>query len=165
MRSAVLAALVASLAAPVAADDALVARGAYLAAIMDCGGCHSGRLPGGEIDPAAHLTGGTVGFEMPGLGMFWPPNLTPDPTGLGGWSAAEIADAVRKGVRPDGRQLAPVMPWSSYAVLSDADATALATYLASLPAAANRVPGPLGPDEAAPLPVYRVTPPQGGPSN
>jgi mono/diheme cytochrome c family protein len=159
------AALAALLSAPAAADDALVARGAYLAAIMDCAGCHSGRLPTGEIDPATHLTGGTVGFEMPGLGSFWPPNLTPDATGLGGWSAAEIAAAVRAGLRPDGRQLAPVMPWPSYAVLNDADAAALAAYLMSLAPVANRVPGPLGPGEAAPLPFYRVTPPESGPSN
>lgn len=152
------AALAAHLAAPAGADDE-VARGAYLAAIMDCEGCHSGRFPDGRIDADRHLTGGTVGFEIPGLGVFWPPNLTPDATGLGGWTAEEIAAAVREGRRPDGRILAPIMPWASYSAMTDADAFALAAYLMSLDPVANRVPGPLGVDAAAPLPFYRVMPP------
>jgi cytochrome c553 len=140
-----------------AAGDA--ERGAYLASIMDCEGCHSGRGPDGAIDPAQHLTGGTLGFELPGLGTFWPPNLTPNPEGLGGWTDEEVAAAIRTGVRPDGRQLAPIMPWQSYAALTDADAADLVAYLRSLPVSANRMPAPLAPGEPAPAPFLRVIPP------
>lgn len=113
--------------------DEVTARGEYLASIMDCGGCHTRGALIGKPDPAFHLAGSDVGFELPGLGYFYPPNLTPDPdSGLGKWSAADIVKAVRTGVRPDGRILAPVMPYHSYGKLTDADANALAQYLKSL---------------------------------
>lgn len=138
-----------------------VDRGAYLARIMDCAGCHMPRGADGAPIAGAGLSGGTVGFEIPGLGIFWGPNLTPDATGLGGWSAAEIVAAIRTGQRPDGRILAPAMPWPAYAGLSDADAAALAAYLASLPAVAAPRIDPVGSAAAAPAPFYRVTLPQG----
>jgi mono/diheme cytochrome c family protein len=102
-------------------------RGEYLATIMDCAGCHTPGALTGKPDPARHLGGAEVGFEIPGLGIFYPPNLTPDPeTGLGAWSEGDIVTAVRTGARPDGRILAPVMPYHNYARLTDADAQALA---------------------------------------
>lgn len=137
-----------------------VERGAYLAAIMDCAGCHSGRTPDGALAPDQHLTGGTIGFELPGLGTFWPPNLTSSPEGLGAWSDEEIVAAIRTGARPDGRQLAPMMPYMSYAALNDGDAAALVAYLRSLPPSPNRVPEPMGADSAgAPAPFFRIVPP------
>jgi cytochrome c553 len=94
------------------------------------------------------------------MGVFYGPNLTPDPeTGLGTWSEAEIVTAIRTGQRPDGRMLAPVMPWMNLAALSDEDALALAAYLKSLPPVSNRVPGPVGPDQPAPAFVMRIVPP------
>lgn len=144
--------------AALAGGDA--SRGAYLAAIMDCQGCHSGRLQDGRIDPAAHLTGGSIGFELAGLGIFYPPNLTPDAaTGLGTWSEAEVAAAIREGVRPDGRILAPIMPYESYHVMTDADATDLVAYLRSLPATEHAVPGPLATAETATAPYFTVVVP------
>lgn len=123
-------------------------RGAYLAAIMDCGGCHTPGNLLGKPDIERHLGGGDVGFEIPGLGIFYPPNLTPDPeTGLGTWSEAEVVAAVRTGVRPDGRILAPAMPYHAYGSLSDSDARALAAYLLSRTPISNRVPGIVGPGE------------------
>jgi mono/diheme cytochrome c family protein len=142
------------------ASDA-VPRGAYLARIMDCGGCHTTGALVGQPDPARHLAGSTVGFAIPGLGIFYPPNLTPDAeTGLGGWSEADIVKAVRTGVRPDGRELAPAMPWRSYAALSDADALALAGYLKSLPPVRHAVPPPVGPSERPKAPYLAVVAPQ-----
>lgn len=143
-----------------AAGAGEVERGAYLAAIMDCQGCHSGRLENGAIDPAAHLTGGPLGFELPGLGIFFPPNLTPDAaTGLGAWSDGEVVRAVREGVRPDGRILAPIMPWESYRALTDADAAALVAYLRSLEPVERAVPAPVGPGETAAGPYLGVVVP------
>lgn len=146
-------------AGPAVAGDA--EHGRYLVTIMDCQGCHSGRLADGTLDPDAHLTGGVVGFELPGLGVFYPPNLTPDrETGLGTWSDAEIGTAIRTGERPDGRILAPIMPWMSYAVLSDADLADVIAYLRTLPPAANRVPGPYGPGESIPAPYLAMLMPE-----
>src|SRR5256885_325931 len=79
------------------AQDA-VARGKYLTTF---GGCHDCHTPGyffGKPDEKRHLAGSEVGFEIPGMGVFHGPNLTPDKdTGLGNWSAAEIVTALQTG--------------------------------------------------------------------
>jgi mono/diheme cytochrome c family protein len=135
-------------------------RGAYLARIMDCGGCHTPGAAIGQPKEDQALTGGDVGFGVPKLGVFFPPNLTPDKnTGLGSWSEADIIRAFREGVRPDGRSLAPAMPWRSYAALTDQDATDLAVYLKSLRATARKVPGPFGPNEKVSAPHFSVITP------
>lgn len=109
-------------------------RGRYLAEIMDCTGCHTRGVMLGKPDMALFLAGSEVGFHLPGLGIVYPPNLTPDAeTGLGSWSEDDIIRAVRTGERPDGRILAPIMPWRSYSALTDEDAAHLAAYLKSLP--------------------------------
>jgi mono/diheme cytochrome c family protein len=137
-----------------------IERGEYLSRIMDCGGCHTGGALVGKPDPARHLAGSDIGFAIPDLGIFYPPNLTPDAeTGLGGWTEAEIIAAVRTGVRPDGRELAPIMPWHSYAVLKDADAESLAAYLKSLPPVRFAAPAPVGWGEKASAPYLSVTAP------
>jgi len=136
------------------------ARGEYLAAIMDCAGCHTPGTMLGKPDQQRHLAGSEVGFEIPGLGVFYPPNLTPDAeTGLGRWSTTDIVTAVRTGVRPDGRVLAPVMPYKSYAALSDADAEALASYLKSIKPVRHRAPVLAGPSEKPASPYLAVVVP------
>jgi hypothetical protein len=60
-----------------------------------------------------------VGFEIPGVGVFVGSNITPDKeTGIGEWSAEEIVTAIQTGKRPDGRMLAPIMPWHALAQLT-----------------------------------------------
>ena len=135
-------------------------RGEYLATIMDCGGCHTGGALAGQPDPRLHLAGSAIGFGIPGFGVFYPPNLTPDrDTGLGAWSEADIVRAVRTGIRPDGRALAPVMPWRNYAALTDEDVRALAGYLQALPPVRNATPPPAGPDQTPPAPYLTVVAP------
>lgn len=141
--------------------ESQVERGSYLAAIMDCHGCHTYGALAGTPDETRHLAGSDIGFHLPGLGIFYPPNLSPDPeTGLGSWSDEEILQALRTGERPDGRELAPIMPWRSYATLTDADARALIAYLRSLPAYSFEVPGPFGDGEKATHPYLSVVMPQ-----
>lgn len=134
------------------ADEAQLARGKYLATIMDCAGCHTPMGPNGAPDMANALHGANYGFQLPGLGTFVPPNLTPDPTGLGGWTADELATAITTGVRPDGRILAPIMPWHSYGALEKGDLAALVAFLQSLPPYAYDAPGPFGPSEKPTVP-------------
>jgi mono/diheme cytochrome c family protein len=134
--------------------DELAKRGEYLATIMDCGGCHTRGALIGKPDQAFHLAGSDIGFALPGLGYFYPPNLTSDPdVGLGKWSAADLIKAIRTGVRPDGRVLAPVMPYHSYAKLSDTDAQALAHYLKTLKPVKFAAP-PMTPHDAKPPAPY-----------
>ena len=87
----------------VAVADALVERGAYLVAIMDCTGCHTDGALIGQPDPARFLAGSEIGFggpPPPGASsgpVVYPPNLTPDvETGLGAWSDEEIMRAFRR---------------------------------------------------------------------
>jgi mono/diheme cytochrome c family protein len=138
-----------------------IARGKYLVGFGGCIDCHTPGYFFGKPDMPRALAGSEVGFEIPGLGVFYGPNLTPDKeTGLGNWSKAEIVTALQKGQRPDGRVLAPIMPWKAFANLTRRDAEAIAAYLKSLKPLANEVPGPFGPNEKPTSFVMKVVPPQ-----
>jgi mono/diheme cytochrome c family protein len=140
--------------------DAQTDRGKYLVSIGGCNDCHTPGVFLGKPDFSRALGGSEVGFELPGLGVFHGPNLTPDKeTGLGNWTAEEIVAAITKGQRPDGRELAPIMPWQGLAVLSKEDAFAITAYLKSLPPVKNKVPGPFGPNEKPTSFVMKVVPP------
>ena len=136
-----------------------VARGKYLVTFGGCVDCHTPGYFFGKPDMPKALSGSEVGFEIPELGVFYGPNLTPDKeTGLGTWTKAQIVTALQKGTRPDGRMLAPIMPWRAFANLTKRDAEAIATYLQSLPSIKNKVPGPFGPKEKPTSFVMKVVP-------
>ena len=142
-----------------------VARGKYLAVIGGCTDCHTPGYFFGKPDQKRYLGGSEVGFEIPGMGVFHGPNLTPDKeTGLGNWSTAEIVTALQTGVRPDKRILAPIMPWKALAQLTKDDVNAIAAYLKSIPAVKNKVPGPFGPTEKPTSFVMKIVPPAGAPA-
>jgi mono/diheme cytochrome c family protein len=139
------------------ADQAeLIARGEYLATVMDCAGCHMPRGSDGVPIFEAGLSGGNVGFEIPGIGVVWPPNLTPSKTGLGSWTDDQIATAITGGLTPDGRSLAPAMPWPAYSALNEYDRTALVAYLRSMPAVDTKRLDPITESSTATAPYYRV---------
>jgi mono/diheme cytochrome c family protein len=148
--------------APLRAQTAEVARGKYLVVLGGCTDCHTPGFFFGKPDNARLLGGSEVGFELPGLGVFHGPNLTPDKeTGLGTWTKAQIVAALQTGKRPDGRELAPIMPWRALANLSKDDANAIAAYLMSLPAVQNKVPGPFGPNDKPTSFVMKIVPGEG----
>ncbi len=153
-------AAIAALASTASAQDDPVARGEYL---VNLGGCHDCHTPGyflGAPDMERYLGGSDVGFEVPGLGVFLGRNLTPDKeTGLGNWTDDEIATALTTGERPDGRVLAPVMPYHAYARLTGEDVAAIIAFLRSLDPVNHAVPGPFGPGEAVPTFILRTLPP------
>jgi mono/diheme cytochrome c family protein len=123
--------------------------------------CHTRGYFFGKPDMANYLAGSEVGFEIPGLGVFHGPNLTPDKeTGLGNWTKEQIVKAMQEGVRPDGRMLAPIMPWRALANLTKEDALAIAAYLQSLPPVRNKVPGPFGPTEKPTSFVMKIAAPE-----
>ncbi|WP_205194810.1 cytochrome c [Burkholderia sp. Ax-1719] len=98
----------------------LVARGQYLAAAGDCAACHT--APGGK------LMGGGLAVESP-FGTIYSSNISPSKSdGIGSYSEAEFARALREGVRADGTHLYPAMPYTSYAGISDEDVKALYAY-------------------------------------
>ncbi|MFZ0840775.1 MAG: cytochrome c [Xanthobacteraceae bacterium] len=144
------------------AQQAQAERGKYLVSIAGCNDCHTPGYFFGKPDMNRYLGGSEVGFEIPGLGVFHGPNLTPDSeTGLGNWSVGQIVTALQTGKRPDGRELAPIMPWRAFANLTKDDATAIAVFLKSLPPVKNKVPGPFGPNDKPTEFVMKVLPGEG----
>jgi mono/diheme cytochrome c family protein len=134
-------------------------RGKYLVTIMGCTDCHTPGSFLGHPDMSRFLGGSDVGFAIPGLGVFPGRNLTPDPeTGLGKWTTQQMVTAFTTGVRPDGRILAPIMPYEDFKTLTKGDALAIAAYLKSLKPVKNAVPGPFGPNETPTTFVMTVVP-------
>ena len=131
---AMLAVLGGPVAPAMAADDAAIARGFYLAAAADCGGCHTDKKGGGQP-----LAGGRP-LATP-FGTFYGPNITPDPaTGIGRWSADDFHRAMREGKNEHSAYMFPVFPFTSFTNLSDQDIADLYAYLMSLPPVSHRAP-------------------------
>jgi mono/diheme cytochrome c family protein len=102
----------------------LVARGKYLAEAADCAACHS--APGG-----APYAGGLA--MQSGFGTIYATNITPDPdNGIGRWSADDFWRTLHDGIRRDGQQLYPAMPYTSYRGMTRADADAIYAYVMQL---------------------------------
>jgi mono/diheme cytochrome c family protein len=102
----------------------VVARGKYLADAADCAACHT--APGG-----APFAGGLA--MQSGFGTIYATNITPDPDdGIGRWTADDFWHALYDGVRRDGRQLYPAMPYTSYRGMTRQDADAIYAYLMQL---------------------------------
>jgi mono/diheme cytochrome c family protein len=123
--------------APAAAQDAaLLERGRYLVEVTGaCGNCHTPMGPQGPL-PGRHLSGGTVFDEPPFRAVA--PNITPDPeTGIGRWTDAQLATAIREGKRPDGSLIGPPMPFGFYRGLADRDLAAMVAYLRTVPPVRN----------------------------
>jgi mono/diheme cytochrome c family protein len=142
------------------ADDRAVQRGKYLVTLGSCTDCHTPGYFLGKPDMTRYLGGSEVGFEIPGLGVFHGPNLTPDKeTGLGNWTDEQVITAIQKGGRPDGRMLAPIMPYHALANLTPEDAKAIVAFLRNIPPVKNKVPGPFGPTETPTSFVMKLVPP------
>jgi mono/diheme cytochrome c family protein len=116
-----------------------VRRGAYLVTIGHCMECHSA-WSDGRSDYQHGLGRGGRPFGptlVKGLGANWhgaiAPNVTSDSAaGLGGWSDAEIDNAIRHGIARDGHLLKPPMAFAFYAGLRDEDVADIIAYLRTL---------------------------------
>ena len=101
-----------------------IKRGEYLARAADCMVCHS-------APDSAEYAGG-LAFPLP-FGTLYSTNITPDKaTGIGDYSDQDFLNAVHRGIRRDGANLYPAMPYTSYTYMTDADALAIKAYLFSL---------------------------------
>jgi mono/diheme cytochrome c family protein len=88
----------------------------------------------------AYLAGG-MRVEAYPHGVFVTRNLTSDPeTGLGQWTEASVATALRTGRAPDRVLNFWGMPWTYLHQLTDDDAQAVARYLKTLPPVRNDIP-------------------------
>ncbi len=133
-----LAAMLITLPAFAQADAARVERGRYLVeGIAGCGNCHTPQGPQGPVAGKA-LAGGLPFREK--VFTAYSSNITPDPeTGIGRWTDAQIATAIREGKRPDGSLIGPPMPFELYRGIADADLAAIVAYLRTVPAVKNAV--------------------------
>jgi mono/diheme cytochrome c family protein len=153
-------------------------RGERLAKFGGCNDCHTPKLltpKGPELDKSRLLSGypahaplpavprGVVGSTQWGAvatndltawvgpwGVSFAANLTPDVTGLGGWTERQFIQTMRTGRHLGvGRAILPPMPWPGVATLTDGDLKALFAYLQSLKPISNLVPQPIPPDPSA----------------
>ncbi len=94
------------------------AYGAFLA--RACTGCHGD-----------HLSGGPIPGAPPEMAV--PLNLTPDATGLQGWTLEDFKKSLTTGINKKGKKLDPMMPTAEFGELDAIEMQALHAYLASLP--------------------------------
>jgi len=117
-------------------DSATLARGAHLAATVGCADCHGEGLRGNAM------------FDRPPMGRMVALNLTSGEGGVGAQlTPALIERAVRHGVSPSGQALR-IMPSIDYQYMSDADLSAVASYVRHL----TPVNNVLAPSRILPLP-------------
>lgn len=107
-------------AAPATEATQLIERGKYLAIAGDCIACHT--APNGK--PMA----GGLPLGTP-IGSVVSTNITPSKTaGIGNYTLEQFSDALRKGIRADGKHLYPAMPYPAYALVTDEDIAAMYAY-------------------------------------
>ncbi|WP_321869268.1 c-type cytochrome [Paraburkholderia tropica] len=104
-------------------DVQLKQEGARVVALGDCVVCHSAK----NGKPFA----GGLPLATP-FGTIYATNITPDPqTGIGNWSEAAFARALRRGIARDGHQLYPAFPYVHFTHMSRHDVSAAYAYLMS----------------------------------
>jgi mono/diheme cytochrome c family protein len=97
---------------------ATVDYGRYLA--RACVGCHGEHFSGGRIP------GVPPNFKTPA-------NITPDASGLGGWTKEDFYRVFREGKKRDGSAVDSFMPWQALGHFSDMELDALWAYLQTVP--------------------------------
>ena len=110
--------------------------GEKLVRIANCAYCH-----GHKNQPDLGLSGGRQIDAW--FGKVDVPNITPDPdVGIGRWTRAMFADAIRHGRSPNGIRYQSVFPTDNYAALNDAEIGLIFDYLMAQPARSTARPAP-----------------------
>ena len=105
-------------------------RGKYLVAAGGCVACHT------DVKAKGKFLAGGGALKTP-FGTFYAPNITSDKThGIGGWSLAQFATAMRAGIAPDGQHYFPSFPYTSYAAMKAQDIADIKSYLDGVAAVA-----------------------------
>ncbi|MGB3409112.1 MAG: cytochrome c [Jannaschia sp.] len=96
-----------------------------------CASCHA--APEAEGEARLILSGGQA-FPSD-FGTFHAPNISMDPdAGIGAWTFDDFANAVQRGVSPDGAHYYPVFPYTAYALAEPQDIADLWAFWQGLPA-------------------------------
>lgn len=105
------------------------ARGETVFVAAGCASCHM--APGAEGEAELVLTGGQ---RFPSdFGTFVAPNISPSAAGIGGWSVADLGNALMRGVSPEGTHYYPALPYASYARMQPQDVADIHAYMQGLP--------------------------------
>nr|WP_276562319.1 cytochrome c [Hoeflea prorocentri] len=103
-----------------------------------CASCHA--APGARDDDKLVLSGGLS--LKSDFGTFHAPNISPDETaGIGSWTFADFANAMKHGRAPSGANLYPSFPYTSYTRMNMSDLNDMWAYLKTLPKSDNVAPG------------------------
>lgn len=95
-----------------------------------CASCHA--APGASGDDKKLLSGGLI-LETE-FGGFAAPNISPNESaGIGAWSFADFANAMKRGISPDGKHYYPAFPFASYTHMPMTDLADLFAYMQELP--------------------------------
>lgn len=133
-----------------------VKQGEYYATLMACAHCHTPMTKEGGPDQSKFYAGG-MEMELPqfGEGKLYTPNITPDAeTGIGKWTDEQVAAAITKMVRPDGRPILPPMALfaRSWSGMKAEDIGAVVKFLKALPPTKHKVPASTFKPKAPPPP-------------
>jgi mono/diheme cytochrome c family protein len=112
-----------------------VANGEAMFIAGNCSACHQTQ---GQEERT--LLGGGLKLKSP-FGTFVAPNISSDPkAGIGAWTEAEFANAMKRGVGRHGEHLYPAFPYPAYSNMKTSDVRDLFAYLKTLPAVAQPAP-------------------------
>lgn len=118
------------LAAAAHGQDASTARGEYIATLAGCVHCHT-------ADGGTPFAGGLT-LDTP-FGKLATPNITPDETGIKGWTLEDFTRVLHEGKNKDGAPLYPAMPYTAFTKITDEDVAALWSFISSLDPVENKV--------------------------
>ncbi len=111
-------------------EDGDALKGERIFWLGGCSSCHTKKETKG--DEKLKL-GGQHPLKTP-FGTFYAPNISPHPSqGIGDWSGADFANAMIKGVSPDGSHYYPAFPYTTYTRMKPGDLADLWAFLKSLP--------------------------------
>jgi len=114
-----------------------VARGERMFYAAGCASCHA--APKVDANAPVQLTGG-LELKTP-FGTFVAPNISQHPTdGIGAWSLSDFANAMQRGVSPDGRHYYPAFPYASYVRMKLTDVADLYAFMKTQAQVAGRAP-------------------------
>jgi len=96
-----------------------------------CASCHAAEDAQGD---AKRVLVGGHRFKTD-FGTFIAPNISSDSThGIGAWTLGQFANALVRGISPDGSHYYPAFPYASYIRMKDGDIADLYAYMKTLPA-------------------------------
>ena len=111
-----------------------VAAGERIFWAAGCASCHAAPEAKGE---ARLVLSGGLRLASP-FGTFVVPNISTNPEhGIGGWTLAELASALKRGVSPEGANYYPAFPYTTYTRMELQDIADLKAFLDTLPASSR----------------------------